>query len=224
VSDTSGQSANAQTATGSTSRVAAPATSSAEYIVSELKRHKRGIGIAVVVLLLTTVGITYGLIEMWRRSQSKQQTLSSQSMNITRLTDTGNAIASAISPDGNYVAYAVEEQGNQSLRLRQVASNSEKEILAPAAIQFTGLTFSRDNNLVYYTAAPKGNARGALYQVPTLGGTPRKVVENVFGPANLSPDGKSILYPATRRSSSLWMMEGFAQPGWVDQLREMLPW
>jgi hypothetical protein len=41
---------------------------------------------------------------------------------------------------------------------------------------------------------------------------------------SLSPDGKRILYPATRGSSSLWMMEGFQQPGWMDQLREMLPW
>jgi hypothetical protein len=41
---------------------------------------------------------------------------------------------------------------------------------------------------------------------------------------SLSPDGKSILYPATRRTSSLWMMEGFDQPGWVDRLREMMPW
>ena len=41
---------------------------------------------------------------------------------------------------------------------------------------------------------------------------------------SLSPDGKSILYPAMRRASSLWMMEGFAQPGWMDRLREMIPW
>ena len=41
---------------------------------------------------------------------------------------------------------------------------------------------------------------------------------------SLSPDGKSILYPATRSTSSLWMMEGFDQPSWVDQLREMMPW
>ena len=34
---------------------------------------------------------------------------------------------------------------------------------------------------------------------------------------SLSPDGKSILYPATRRSSSLyWMMEGLiSQAGWT---------
>jgi eukaryotic-like serine/threonine-protein kinase len=41
---------------------------------------------------------------------------------------------------------------------------------------------------------------------------------------SLSPDGTSILYPATRSTSSLWMMEGFHQPGWVDHLREMMPW
>jgi Tol biopolymer transport system component len=41
---------------------------------------------------------------------------------------------------------------------------------------------------------------------------------------SLSPDGKSILYPATRRMSSLWMMEGFDQPGWLERLREMIPW
>jgi Tol biopolymer transport system component len=41
---------------------------------------------------------------------------------------------------------------------------------------------------------------------------------------SVSPDGKSILYPATRRASSLWMMEGFTQPGWMDQVRDMLHW
>ncbi len=41
---------------------------------------------------------------------------------------------------------------------------------------------------------------------------------------SLSPDGKSILYPAIRRSSSLWMLEGFDQPGWLDRFREMMSW
>ena len=36
---------------------------------------------------------------------------------------------------------------------------------------------------------------------------------------SLSPDGKSILYPA-RRTVSLWMMEEFPRPGWVYQLRD----
>jgi Tol biopolymer transport system component len=40
---------------------------------------------------------------------------------------------------------------------------------------------------------------------------------------SLSPYGKSILYPALRRSSSLWMLEGFDQPGWLHELRETIP-
>jgi hypothetical protein len=41
---------------------------------------------------------------------------------------------------------------------------------------------------------------------------------------SLSPDGKSILYPTLRRNNSLWMLEGFDQPGWLDSLREIMPW
>jgi hypothetical protein len=41
---------------------------------------------------------------------------------------------------------------------------------------------------------------------------------------SLSPDGKSIIFPAMRRSSSLWMLEGFDPPGYLARLREMVPW
>jgi hypothetical protein len=41
---------------------------------------------------------------------------------------------------------------------------------------------------------------------------------------SISPDGKSILYPALRRSSSLWMLEGFDRPRWIEEVRESLPW
>lgn len=199
---TSGQSTIAPTETGSTREIATvPPTSSAEYIVGEIRRHKRGVVIAVAVLLLTTVGIAYGLIELLSRFRSKP-VVSSQSMTITRLTDSGKTTVAAISPDGNYLAYAVEEGGKESLRLKQVSSHSEKEIIAPAQIRFRGLAFSRDGNLIYYTAAPRNNARGVLYQVPALGGTSRKVVENIFGPASLSTDGKQIVFNRTIESNT----------------------
>ncbi len=41
---------------------------------------------------------------------------------------------------------------------------------------------------------------------------------------SVSPDGKNLLYPALRRSSSVWMLQGFDQPGWVEALRAMMPW
>jgi hypothetical protein len=41
---------------------------------------------------------------------------------------------------------------------------------------------------------------------------------------SLSPDGKSIMYGAFRRTRNLWMMEGFDRLNWSERLREMLPW
>lgn len=38
------------------------------------------------------------------------------------------------------------------------------------------------------------------------------------------PNGMSVLFPINRRNGSLWMLEGFDQPGWANELRETLPW
>ena len=192
----SGQAAIAPIATGSTRKIAAPPTSSAEYIVGKIAGHKRGFAIAAALTVLIMGGLAYGLIVLWRHNQSRPR-VSSQSMRITRLTDNGKATSAAISPDGNYVVYAREDEGKQSIWLRQVATASEKEIVPPTDAQIVGLTFSRDGNLIYYTASPRNDQRGVLYQVPALGGTSRKVLENIFGPVGLSRDGKRLAFIRT---------------------------
>jgi eukaryotic-like serine/threonine-protein kinase len=194
---TGGPSANASAATNSTNQIVAPQTSSAEYIVNEIRRHKRGAVILAGVLLLMLGGLVYGLIELWRHNQSKPTT-SSQSMKITRLTDNGKATAAAISPDGNYVVYVREDQGKVGLWLRQVGPATEREIVAPIDGQIVGPTFSRDGSRIYYTSSPVNNdQRGVLYQIPTLGGTSRKVLENINGPVGFSHDGKRLAYIRT---------------------------
>jgi serine/threonine protein kinase/Tol biopolymer transport system component len=192
---TGGPSAMASKA--STNQIAPPQTSSAEYIVNEIRRHKQGVLITAAVLLLIIGGLAYGLIGLWRHQQPRA-TVSSQSMKITRLTDSGHATAAAISPDGNYVVYVREEEGKEGLWLKQVGQATEREIVSPTDGQILGPTFSRDSRLIYYTASPAiGAERGVLYQIPTLGGTSRKVSENIFGPVGLSSDGKRLAFIRT---------------------------
>ena len=175
----------------------APSTSSAEYILGEIRRHKQGVLITAAVLLLIIGGLAYGLIGLWRHQQPRAK-VSSQSMKITRLTDSGKATAAAISPDGNYVAYVREDEGKVGLWLKQVGQATEREIVSPTDGQIVGPTFSRDGSLIYYTASPAIEAeRGVLYQIPTLGGTSRKVSENIFGPVGLSSDGKRLAFIRT---------------------------
>ena len=74
-----------------------------------------------------------------------------QTTKITRLTATGKARGAAISPDGKYVAYVVDDAGQESVWIRQVATTIDVQIVPPeAGIHHGRLAFSRDGNFIYY--------------------------------------------------------------------------
>jgi len=164
--------------------------SSAEYLLSGLKQHKRGVALGLAALLLVGAGLTFWLSRFIGQRQARnlaQPVSPLQTMRMIRLT-TGNATNAAISPDGKYVVYALLDGGQQSLWLRQVAITSNVQIVPPAEVVYRGLTFSRDGNYLYYV---KGRA---FYQMPIPGGTAGKLITNVAGPVALSPNGEQLAF------------------------------
>jgi Tol biopolymer transport system component len=113
---------------------------------------------------------------------------------LTRLTTTGTAGLAAMSDDGRYVAYVVTEEGKQGLWLRQVATSSNVPVVPSAEVRFSGVTFSPDANYIYYSTYPRGENYGALFQVPVLGGSARRVVEDVDGLISFSPEGDRFVF------------------------------
>src|SRR6202158_2451578 len=98
-------------------------------------------------------------------------------MEVYRLSTPGISRLSLISPDGTYTVHAVSVNGQESLWTRQVATNSDVQILAPADVIYHGLTLSPDGNYVYYVVAENRMPLvRALYQVPIVGGVPRKII------------------------------------------------
>ncbi|MEP7271567.1 MAG: DPP IV N-terminal domain-containing protein, partial [Acidobacteriota bacterium] len=116
------------------------------------------------------------------------------SMKPTRFTSTGNSIRATISPDGKYVVYAQADSGKQSLWVRQVATTSNVEIVRAGDVFYRGLTFSPDGAFVFYVVQEGSNPIQTLYQVPALGGQPRRVVVNIDSPAAISPDGAQLAF------------------------------
>jgi eukaryotic-like serine/threonine-protein kinase len=132
---------------------------------------------------------------LWRKRAEPAQP--APSLQISRLTSSGNVIAAAISPDGKYIAYAYSDAGQHSLWLRQIATGSNLQLVPPARVGMWGHTFTPDGNSIYYSMKEFGATRGAgrVYEIPVIGGQPRVRVGNgVDSPVAFSPDGKRIAF------------------------------
>ncbi len=110
-----------------------------------------------------------------------------------RLTTNGNVINAAISPDGKFIAYIQEEEGNQSLWLKQVSETAGRELTKPSSKNYSKLTFSPDGNTIYFVVFEK-TPFGTLYRIPFLGESPQKILENVDSNITFSPDGKRFAF------------------------------
>jgi len=119
-----------------------------------------------------------------------------QAMKLSRLTQSGNAVSVAISPDGHYVVYALREGEKQGLNVRQVATGSDVQILPPDEVVIYGLTFSPDANYIDFVRSEKNNPINTfLYRIPTLGGSSHLVMQSGMDfPTSYSPDGARFAF------------------------------
>ena len=164
-------------------------TSSAEYLLSGMKSHQKSVGVAAVALLVVIGGIGFAVYKFWGKSDKPPQ-----AMKIERLTTNGKSSDAAISPDGKYVVYILDEGGQRSLWTRQVATTSNVQIIPPADVQYTGLVFSPDGSYINFVKSEKPDEPPALYQMPVLGGIQKKLISDINGGAGYSPDGKQLAF------------------------------
>jgi Tol biopolymer transport system component len=104
------------------------------------------------------------------------------------------------------VVHSQEDAGRQSLWLKQVATLSEVQIVPPAEVTYLGGTFTPDGSYLYYVMEEKNRSSG-VYQIPAVGGTPRKILQGNEGPITFSPDGKRFAFVRENQGqseTSLW--------------------
>ena len=164
--------------------------SSAEHILTAVGRNKGIVVFAGVVLVAILTGIGFAIYKY--RSANER---TAGSMRLERVTTEGKTTAAAISPDGRYAVYNIDSGGTQSLWTRQLATGSPVQIVPPAeAVEYLSIRFSPDGNFVTFTKREPSNPTRTLYQMPVLGGPQKKLVTDVDGGINYSPDGKQVTF------------------------------
>jgi eukaryotic-like serine/threonine-protein kinase len=185
-----GQTVSAFSLEQRTTQVGTPTVSSAEYLATSIGRHKLGWGIAAGILIAVIVGSAF----LWSRLRTTDSTPTFRKIRLSQLTNTGNAKVATISPDGKYVVHVVRDGTQSSLWVRQAATSSNVQIVPPEEVRYVGSTFSQDGNYIYYVVYGKKSPLGIVYQIPVLGGAPRKIIEDVDTPITFSPDGKRFAF------------------------------
>jgi Tol biopolymer transport system component len=115
-------------------------------------------------------------------------------MKIAMLTTSGNVRGAVISPDGKLVGYCTLNDADRTLWVKQVATGSVAKVADLGESECDGLTFSPDDNYLFYVANEPGNSVSDLYQVASLGGKPRKILADVESSITFSPDGKQVAF------------------------------
>ena len=157
-------------------------------------RGRRQLLLAVLLGILPVVIVVTVWAVRSRFSNETGNTKTLAPMKLTRLTDTGNIRDATISPDGNWLAFVSIDAGLEGLKIKNIDTNEQRELLKPQEQLCWGLLFSHDGQSVYYNTTQPNSTISVLYRIGVGGGQPHKLVVNIDSPISLSPDGSQIAF------------------------------
>lgn len=143
--------------------------------------------------LVIAVAVAVGL---WTARRGRQPATDPfHSMRIVTQTNRGDISSCAISPDGRYLAYVSGKGYTTSLRVRQVATGSDVEVLPVRNALIESPCFSPDGNYLFYLKRRQDSPNyRSLMSVPSLGGPEQERVFDVDSRVTFSPDAKRVCF------------------------------
>ncbi len=164
------------------------AAPSGTTIVATQAKKSRALPIAAVTLVLLAAA-GYAAWRLWPRP------VPFSSIALSQITNTGTLENVALSGDGKFLAEVKNDNGQRTLWIRNIATNTDTQILTAVPNRYVGLTFSPDGNYLYFTRpTPENIAVSSLFLMPVFGGTPRQLIRDIDSAVSLSPDGSRFVY------------------------------
>jgi eukaryotic-like serine/threonine-protein kinase len=157
------------------------------------RRPVIGAAIAAAILVAVVTGVL-----LWTGNAKKEGTASRTtaappraSLVARRLTSRGTVTHAGISPDARFLAYTLLDH---SLRLRQLTTNEELELLPPGKAAAWGLTFMPDGDSLLYVVKDPADPVGSMFRIASIGGRPQHVLDGIDTAPSVSPDGTRVTW------------------------------
>src|SRR6266496_2743821 len=176
---------SAMSSGGQSAAATAHSASSAEYIVTEIKQHKRAAALILGIIILSAVGFYL----LSRRSPAtKEATL--RNATFTQLTDqAGPEYFPSLSPDGKSFVYASYAAGNWDIYFQRVGGKNPLNLTKDSPADDSQPAFSPDGERVAFRSERDG---GGIFLMGATGESVKRLTNFGYNPA-WSPDGKEIV-------------------------------
>jgi eukaryotic-like serine/threonine-protein kinase len=189
----------AQAAAKSSGSVHKPISST--VLVEAANQNKLGTGVILAVVVVLAAAAAYGAYTFVQKGKH----VPFEKFAIENISNNGHISQAAISPDGKYLLQALDENGLQSLWLHHIPTQTNKEVVEPAATVYEGLTFSPDGNYIYFVRREESEESiSVLYRASVIGGEPKVLIRDVDSPITFSPDGTHFAFLRQLHDSPKW--------------------
>jgi serine/threonine protein kinase/Tol biopolymer transport system component len=164
------------------------ASQPAAAVASPAAKRSYALPVALIALILLAAA-AYAAWRFWPRP------VPFTTVSLSQITNTGSLERIAMSGDGKFLAEVKNDGGQRTLWVRNIATNTDTQILTAFGNEYVGLNFSPDANYLYFTrGTPDNAALHSLFVMPVFGGTPRQLIHDVDSAASPSPDGSRFVY------------------------------
>jgi serine/threonine protein kinase len=175
-------------------RIQAPELMSTLAKPAPAREPRRWLGLALSVLLL---GIGLALFLPWalRGRFGKPPVMASPDGRVIRLTNlTGVEESPAFSPDGKSVAFTADADGKRQILVQFIAGGPTLQITHDRIDHECPRWLPDSSSILYFSPTVSGAVQGSIFEVPALGGVPRRIA-NSLGCADVSRvDGRLALF------------------------------
>jgi eukaryotic-like serine/threonine-protein kinase len=159
---------------------------------------KRRLRPAAVVALSLAVGAAVAGLVAWGLAAGTRPAppaAVAEAVRVSRLTDSkGLEEFPAVSPDGKSVAFVADTAGNRQIFVRLIAGGGTLQLTQEGADHIYPRWAPDSASILYYSPAPDGNMPGAIWEIPALGGSTRRIASSL-GAVDVSHDGSRIVFP-----------------------------
>ncbi|HEU4692566.1 MAG TPA: protein kinase [Vicinamibacterales bacterium] len=144
---------------------------------------------ALAAALLAVVALTAGFVG----GRSRTTPAADRTVSVHRLTELrGLEETPAISPDGKSVAFTAYVGDKRQIWVRLVTGGAALQVTRDDA-NHEAPRWAPDGSALLYYSPPAGDSQGTLWEVPPLGGSPRRVADSIGG-GDISHDGKRVAF------------------------------